>query len=104
MGYTVGFRGAILVAMMLVGALPAAAETCSRPAKVKIPDPAKADAKDFEKSFKDLTAYHGAMSAYNDCLKKESAEASAEYVAASAEYEKAVKAYNAAAEKANKSQ
>ncbi len=96
---------AVLVAASLAFGMPAkAADSCARPAKIKIPDPSKAEAKDFEKTYKDLTAYHGAVSAYNECLKKEVAEASGEYMAASQEYEKAVKAYNAAAEKANKSQ
>ncbi len=83
--------------------LPAAADTCTRPAKIRIPDPAKSEAKDFEKAYKDLTAYHATLTAYNACLDKEAKDAAAEYSAVSLDYEKAVKAYNALADKANKS-
>ena len=93
----------LLAAFLMGMALPAAADTCTRPAKIKIPDPAKSDAKDFEKAYKDLTAYHSTLTAYNACLDKEAKDAAAEYSAVSQDYEKAVKAYNALADKANKS-
>jgi len=93
----------LLAAFLMGAALPAAADTCTRPAKIKIPDPAKSDAKDFEKAYKDLTAYHATLTAYNACLDKEAKDAAAEYSAVSQDYEKAVKAYNALADKANKS-
>jgi hypothetical protein len=95
---------ALLTALVTAHAPAFAEVACNRPAKIKIPDPAKAEAKDFEKTYKDLTAYHGAMTTFNDCLKKEAADAAAEYLAASQDYEKAVKAYNASADKANKPQ
>jgi len=98
-------QSVMLALAILAFGLPAQAEVaCNRPAKLKIPDPAKADAKDFERAYGELKTYHGAVTAFTQCLDREAKDVSAEYVAVSQEYERGVKAYNAAAEKANKGQ
>lgn len=93
----------VIAALCLAFASPAFAQLdCKRPSRLKVPDPAKAEAKDFEKAYADLKAYHAALTAYHGCLQKEVQETSAEYLSASQDYEKAVRAYNALADKANK--
>ena len=96
-------RALVILALVGLSAGTAAAD-CQRPTKIRIPDPAKAEAKDFEKAYGDLNRYHKAVTDYNACLQHEAAEAGAEYTAAAQDYEKAVKTYNSAVEKANKSQ
>ena len=93
-----------LIVALAAGITAAQAAECQRPAKIRIPDPAKADAKDFDKAYADLNRYHKAVTDYNACLQHEAAEAGAEYTGIAQDYEKAVKTYNANVEKANKGQ
>ncbi len=96
--------GLVIIALAVGAAAPAWSADCQRPAKIRIPDPAKADAKDFEKTYADLNRYHKAVTDYNTCLQREAADAGAEYTGIAQDYEKAVKAYNSAVDKANKGQ
>lgn len=85
------------LAALLLASAPAAAATCTRPDKPKLPaDGKKAKTPEMETAEKQVQDYQSRMTAYIKCLDEERASGQKDYAALLDQWNKLIAAYNKA--------